>query len=103
MDGKEVPVSLALLRIISAPGRLRLLRSLRQRRKTATELSDEVGWPKSSAHAHVAALHRAGLLTRHAGDNLWIYYGLKAQGRRLAEPERPKLLLVPDSLDDASL
>jgi DNA-binding transcriptional ArsR family regulator len=68
-----------LLRVLSSHTRLEILRSLRQRQMTLTDLTRVLEFCKSTVHEHLKRLLDAGLVYRITGRK-WIYYRLSRKG-----------------------
>lgn len=95
MAGKgDAPVSLAQVRAIALPARVRVLRALGRRPHTLAELVREVGLPKSSVANHVAALERVGLLTRRKQGPQWVYVTLTPLGRAVVATHPMRLVVM---------
>lgn len=93
----EIAVSLRSLQALASNARMDVLRCLTSRRMTAAEVSAKLGIRKSSAHKHLSRLARAGFVTRHDDDRVWVYYNLTNEGRHLVTTERPRLVLLLSS------
>lgn len=74
--------------------RLRALKALQERRKTASELARELELTKSTTHGYLQDLVEDGLVERYEDERLWVYYGLSERGRALVR--RDKLTLILD-------
>jgi DNA-binding transcriptional ArsR family regulator len=68
-----------LLRILSSHTRVEILRNLRKRQMTLTELANILEFCKSTVHEHLMRLLNAGLVYRITGRK-WIYYRLSRKG-----------------------
>ena len=68
-----------LLRVLSSHTRLEILRNLRQRQMTLTDLARLLEFCKSTVHEHLKRLLEAGLVYRITGRK-WIYYRLSRKG-----------------------
>jgi DNA-binding transcriptional ArsR family regulator len=91
----DIALPLASVRTVTSPTRLDILRCLRERRLTVTEVADAVGIPKSTAHAHLAQLQRAGFVERpDEGERLWVRYGLTPLGAKFVSTDRPRVTLI---------
>ena len=58
-----------------------ILRSLKERNKTLSEISRELGISKSSIHRHLRNLRELGLVDRITNGNKFIYYRLTEKGK----------------------
>jgi DNA-binding transcriptional ArsR family regulator len=68
-----------LLRVLSSHTRLEILRNLRQRQMTLSDLARALEFCKSTIHEHLKRLLEAGLIYRITGRK-WIYYRLSRKG-----------------------
>ena len=68
-----------LLRALSSPTRIEILRNLHHRQMTLTDLSRMMKFAKSTVHEHLMRLLAAGLIHRITGRK-WIYYRLSKKG-----------------------
>ena len=68
-----------LLKVLSSHTRITILRNLRKRQMTLTELARILNFCKSTVHEHLMRLLDAGLVYRITGRK-WIYYRLSRKG-----------------------
>ncbi|MEM4707153.1 MAG: winged helix-turn-helix domain-containing protein [Candidatus Anstonellales archaeon] len=92
--GDEVIVDRELLRAIDADTRINILKSLYKRRKTQSELSEELKLSPPTVLEHVEKLERAGLVKRIEEGRKWKYYELTPKGRKLISPERKPITAI---------
>ncbi len=62
-----------------------ILKSLKERNKTLSELSRELGISKSSIHRHLNSLKNWGLVERISNGNKFVYYKLTERGREILD------------------
>jgi DNA-binding transcriptional ArsR family regulator len=94
-EASEIAIHIRSLAALASGGRMRVLRSLQERRRTASEVAELLGMRRGSAQRHLIGLTHAGFAQRHEdSDRVWVYYSLTRQGRHLVESERPRLVLV---------
>ncbi|MGC8898948.1 MAG: ArsR/SmtB family transcription factor [Candidatus Micrarchaeia archaeon] len=91
---EEVIVDRELLRAIGADTRIRILRSLYERRKTQSELAAQMKISAPTVLEHVEKLEKAGLVKRIEEGRKWKYYELTQKGRKLISPERKPITAV---------
>ncbi len=65
--------------------RLKILRALKERNKTLSELSRELGLSKPSIYRHLIILKSQGLVRRIKNGNKFIYYALTKSGEKLID------------------
>lgn len=94
-DPDELPLDVALIKVLASDSRRDILRLLGERRKTLTELADAMGLKKATVIEHLQKLVASGLIRRlDEGDRLWIYYELTPRGVRLVRPSRTRFYLL---------
>lgn len=74
-----------MLRVLGSQTRVDILTHLSHRQRTVTSLSKIMGKSKSTLHEHLKRLEEAGLVEKHQGASIWVYYGLSREGRELIE------------------
>lgn len=82
------------LKVLSSDTRLDILKSLSERKKTVTELAENLNLSKSTVHEHLKLLTKAGLVKRIDTSNKWVYYGLTWKGFRLIQNNLKKVILM---------
>lgn len=70
-------------RALSSPTRLKIIKSLKARRKTQTELSDELKMHVSTVKEHLDKLENAGLVSINDEGYKWKYYSLTTSAEKL--------------------
>ncbi|MCP4648364.1 MAG: winged helix-turn-helix transcriptional regulator [bacterium] len=79
---------------LAADSRVRILKSLAQRRKTLTELAKELGLSNSTMKEHLDVLVRAGLIIQRDEGRKWKYYDLTRKGQGIVNPYPTKVLIM---------
>jgi DNA-binding transcriptional ArsR family regulator len=79
---------MAIAKVLSDPGRVRILLSLRQGELCVCQITELFGLATSTVSKHLSLLHQAGLVSSRK-DNKWVYYRL---------PDRERSPLVRDVL-----
>ncbi|MEM4272012.1 MAG: winged helix-turn-helix domain-containing protein [Candidatus Bilamarchaeaceae archaeon] len=79
---------------LAADSRVRILKSLAQRRKTLTELSEEIGLSNSTMKEHLDVLVSAGLAVQMDEGRKWKYYELTKKGKGIFAPPRRELKVL---------
>lgn len=74
--------------------RVKLLKSLRERRKTLTELAEERGMSVSGIKEHLAVLEKAELVRKMDDGHKWKYYELTGKGGEVVAPKELKVWLL---------
>lgn len=68
--------------------RVKVLKSLVQRRKMQSELANELGLAPSTVSEHLERMVDADLIRRRDEGHKWIYYELTEKGKQIVSPER---------------
>lgn len=89
-----IPVTFAQLAALAVPSRVRLIKALGPRKANITELAERTGMAKSTVHTHLRVLVRAELVRREPDERKWVYHSLTPLGRRVAEMEPLRFVLV---------
>jgi DNA-binding transcriptional ArsR family regulator len=85
------------LKAIMCDTRLKILKSLSQRRKTLSELSRELGLAFSTMKEHLDKLVEVGLIVKVDDGHKWKYYELTPTGQKLLSP-RLEIVLIFSSI-----
>lgn len=86
------------LKALAADTRIDILKNLKVRRKTPSELSKELGLAPSTVIEHLNKLEKANLVKREETGHKWIYYNLTDKGKSLVEPRYPIQFVIILSL-----
>jgi|Deesub1362A_J573_1020465.scaffolds.fasta_scaffold01404_10 DNA-binding MarR family transcriptional regulator len=73
------------MKILDSQTRIKILRALKKRNKTLSELSRELGYSKSTLSKHLTILQSEGIVSRIVNGNKFIYYKLTEKGREIVE------------------
>jgi DNA-binding transcriptional ArsR family regulator len=74
--------------------RVKALKSLLRRRKTLTELSDELQLSPSTMKEHLDVLVDSELITQVDEGRKWKYYELTRKGKQIAEPHELRVWII---------
>lgn len=81
-------------RALSSDTRISILKALKNRRMTVSEISRGLGINKSAVLNHLNKMVEAGLVRRFESENQFVYYDLTEKGRRILKSElRVKIIL----------
>ncbi|GEM_PF-1555859 len=72
---------------LAAESRISILKSLANRRKTQSELANELGLSIPTVAEHLRKMESAGLVRRIDENRKWIYYELTNKGRSIIKPK----------------
>jgi ArsR family transcriptional regulator len=79
---------------LAADSRVRVLKSLAQRRKTLSELSQEIGLSNSTMKEHLDVLVSAGLAVQMDEGRKWKYYELTRKGKGIFVPAHKEVKVL---------
>jgi len=83
------------LKILLCDSRIKILKSLKERRKTVAELSRELNLSKSTIHEQLAKLMEIGFVERKTNPNRkWVYYELTEKGHSFLRSKLWKLIML---------
>ena len=83
------------LKTLICDSRIKILKSLKERRKTVAELSRELNLSKSTIHEHLTKLVEIGFVERKTNPNRkWVYYELTEKGHSFLRSELWKLIML---------
>lgn len=92
----EVLVSRQMLKAIGAESRINVLKALKERQKTQSELAKELGLSAPTVLEHMAQLEKAGLIERVPEDKerKWKYYRLTETSRKMLGKKRMSIVMM---------
>lgn len=91
---QEIPLDGDLIKVLASDTRREILGLLKDRRRTVTELADDLDLQKATVHEHLKKLVDSDLVQREEDDRLWVYYQLTPRGKRILNPSRSRIYLV---------
>ncbi len=94
MEEPKIVLDQATFKALAAGTRVKILKTLGQRRHTQSELSAVLNISVPTAKEHLAALEKAGLVNRNEEGRKWIYYSLTEKAKCVLDPERKRLWIV---------
>jgi DNA-binding transcriptional ArsR family regulator len=74
--------------------RVRILKSLKQRRKTLSEIAEEQKMSVSGRKEHLSVLEKVGLIEKFDDGHKWKYYELTKKGREIVGPKELKVWIL---------
>ena len=89
----EVVLDLESFKALASETRVGLLKALKERGKTASELAREKHISVQAAATHLEKMASAGLVERRKRSK-WVYYDLTEKGRGVLEPSGKNVWLV---------
>lgn len=82
------------LKALGAETRMNILKSLKQRRKTPSELARELKLSSPTILEHLNKLEGADLVERVETGHKWVYYTLTKKGINLIKPRFPTQFVI---------
>lgn len=79
---------------LAADSRVKILKSLKERRKTLSELSKELGMSVSGTKEHLQTLEDAELIVKMDDGHKWKYYELTRKGKDIVGPKEIKVWIL---------
>jgi DNA-binding transcriptional ArsR family regulator len=91
----EPVLDIKAIKALSSETRLEILKALKERNKTVSELSKELGLSKSTVHEHLTVLAEVGLVERaEQYTNKWVYYTLTRRARSMFKEEQNRFVVL---------
>lgn len=83
---KEIVLDKKTFEALAIDTRVNILKSLKKRNKTASELSKELKLAVSTVSEHLDKMKKAGLIKRKEDHRKWVYYQLTEKGEGIVSP-----------------
>lgn len=90
----SVPIDPNLIKVLASDTRLDILKLLRKRRMTLTELATALNLKKATILEHLQKLGAVTLVKRREDERLWVYYELTPRGNQVVNPGRTRFYLL---------
>ncbi len=87
-DTPDFTLDKSAINSLSSDTRIRILSSLRNRRKTNAELTRELSLAAPTIRHHLEHLKEAGLIEAQEDGHKWVYFQLTSFGRALFNPDK---------------
>ncbi len=94
MDSSSITLDKDTFKALASENRIAILKSLDARRKTASELSHELGTTVQGISEHLHSLQQAGLVERQESERKWVYYKLTEKGSAVLHPDSKKFWVL---------
>ncbi len=94
MDDDKIVLDRKSFEALAVDTRVRILKSLKERRKTLTEIAKEEGMSVSGIKEHLSVLESVGLIEKIDDGHKWKYYELTKKGREVVGPKEVKVLII---------
>lgn len=94
MDEDKIVLDRRSFEALAVDSRVRIMKSLTQRRKTLSELSSELNLSVSAVKEHLENLEGAGLIVKMDDGHKWKYYELTKKGKDIIGPKELKVWIL---------
>lgn len=94
MDEDKIVLDRRSFEALAVDTRVKILKSLKARRKTLTEIAKEQGMSVSGIKEHLSVLEGVGLIEKKDDGHKWKYYELTKKGRDLVGPKEIRVLIL---------
>ncbi|MFZ5501776.1 MAG: ArsR/SmtB family transcription factor, partial [Candidatus Micrarchaeota archaeon] len=93
MEGKIV-LDRKSFEALAVDSRVRILKSLKERRKTLSEVASEQKMSLSGVKEHLETLERVGLIAKKDDGHKWKYYELTKKGMDIVAPRELRVWIL---------
>ena len=94
MEEEKIVLDRKSFEALAVDTRVRILKALKQRRKTLSELSEELGLAVSGVKEHLETLQSAELITKMDDGHKWKYYELTRKGSEIIGPKELRVWIL---------
>jgi len=94
MDDDKIVLDRKSFEALAVDTRVKILKSLKERRKTLTEISKEQNMSVSGIKEHLETLEKVGLVEKIDDGHKWKYYELTKKGKEIVAPKEVKVLIM---------
>ena len=94
----EIVLDKRTFEALAMESRIKILKALKERRKTQSELSKELALAPSTVSEHLEKMLDANLIARKKDHHKWIYYELTEKGQHILSPQKASVFVFALSL-----
>jgi len=94
MDEDKIVLDRKSFEALATDTRVKILKSLKERRKTLTEIAEEQKMSVSGIKEHLENLESAGLIAKKDDGHKWKYYELTDKGARIVGPRELRVWIA---------
>ena len=94
MDDDKIVLDRKSFEALAVDTRVKILKSLKERRKTLTEIAKEEDMSVSGIKEHLSILESVGLIEKIDDGHKWKYYELTKKGREVVGPKEVRVLII---------
>jgi predicted transcriptional regulator len=94
MDEDRIVLDRKSFEALAVDSRVKILKSLKERRKTLSELAKEQNMSVSGVKEHLETLEKVGLIEKIDDGHKWKYYELTKKGRDIVAPKELRVWIL---------
>jgi DNA-binding transcriptional ArsR family regulator len=94
MDEDRIVLDRKSFEALAVDSRVKILKSLKQRRKTLSELAEEQKMSVSGVKEHLETLEKVGLIEKKDDGHKWKYYELTKKGSEIIGPKEIRVWIL---------
>ena len=94
----EIVLDKKTFEALAMESRVKILKALKERRKTQSELSKELALAPSTISEHLEKMLEAELVAKKKDHHKWIYYELTEKGQHILSPQKASVFVFALSL-----
>lgn len=94
MEGDKIVLDRKSFEALAVESRVRILKALKERRKTLTELSGELSMSVSAVKEHLENLETVDLVIKKDDGHKWKYYELTKKGAEIVGPKELRVWII---------
>ncbi len=98
ISDEKIVLDKSAFKALASDTRVEILKELDVRRKTITELSENMNLAAATIKEHIEHLAKSGLVKQKDEGRKWKYYDLSEKGKAVLYPERKKIWVILVSL-----
>lgn len=94
MEEDKIVLDRKSFEALAVDTRVRILKSLKERRKTLSEIAKEQGMSVSGVKEHLETLEKVGLIVKKDDGHKWKYYELTRKGNDIVAPRELRVWIL---------
>ncbi|MFH0737264.1 MAG: winged helix-turn-helix domain-containing protein [Candidatus Micrarchaeota archaeon] len=94
MEEDKIVLDRKSFEALAVDSRVKILKSLKERRKTLTEIASEQGMSVSGVKEHLETLEKVGLIEKKDDGHKWKYYELTRKGSDIVAPRELRVWIL---------
>lgn len=94
MEDEKIVLDKESFEALAVGTRVKILKSLKERRKTLSELAKEIGMSVSGIKEYLEILEKTHLIEKIDDGHKWKYYELTKKGKNIVHPQEFRVLVL---------